>query len=317
MVIVAIIICSCATLLNPEVQKVTINHSPELTVRVDTSQYFYQNREIRNVYIPKDHIKKDLYFLRCDNPIPLIINDTDTFNLRPHRSYFLFWFANLYTSYGLGILIDYNNDKSYDYPKYIYLEKTGNTVKNNRFNPIPENKLKFVLSIPTINSFRIQTDTGKQYTWSGLGISAGIEYFFKNNKYLSISLGTTLDLFSPYPDTVFNYDYYHFWGAYESSSTSYLNFSVYKTTPVIEYGIGVALSKLKWRANYLIGSTDTTEFYKQSSHRSLNIGLSSGLKLRLTPNLNIGLLYQPLFYDFYDKRYNYQHFITTELIWRF
>jgi hypothetical protein len=317
--IALVLLNSCATILNAPFQKIQIDHDPDISVRVDTSQYSYRKSEIYNVFIPKNYIIKNYYFLRCNSEIPLIINETDTFKIKPHRSYFAYWFANIYTSCGFGMLIDYPNDKSFEYPFFNYFTKVNNKIKNVRFKPIPERKVKFTLGIPMINLFYLQTDNGKISSGSAFGISAGVEYFLKKNIYLSINAGVTMDLFAADHDTINklyrekDFDF----GFNEYSSSDYLNFRINKISSRFEYGIGLTLTKLKWSSNDKNKLTDSTFFYTHSYRKSFNLGLSGDIRLRLTPNFNIGFLYQPLFYDLEHKTYNYQHFITTELIWRF
>lgn len=310
---------SCATIINQPFQKIHIDHDPDISVRIDTSKFFYRSSEIYNVFIPKNYEIKDFYFLRCKKEIPIIINETDTFKLKPHRSYFAYWFANIYTSYGLGMLIDYSNDKSYQYPIYNYFTTVNNLTKNVRFRPIPEKKVKFTIGIPTVNFFCLQTDSGKTQSASGLGISGGLEYFINRDIYFSLSAGITMDLYPARHDTInelHDFREYYF-GSDESSSAKYLNFRVNKITPRFEYGVGLTVTNLRWRSNNRYNLTDSTYFFTPSYHVSLNLGLSADIRLRLTPNFNLGLLYQPLVYDFKHKTGNYQHFISTELIWRF
>lgn len=319
LLITSTLLDSCATIINQPFQKIHIDHDPDIIVRIDTSKYFFRGNEIYDVFIPKDYVKKDFYFLRCKNEIPIIINETDTFNIKPHRSYFAYWFANIYTSYGLGMLIDYSNNKSYEYPKYNYFTTINNLTNNVRFKPIPEKKVKFTIGIPVVNFFYLQTDSGKAGSASGLGISAGIEYFIDRNIYFSLNAGVTMDLYSARHDTVNElHDFREFnFGSDHSSSAKYLNIRANKISPRIEYGVGLVLTNLKWRSNDKNNLTDSTHFYTPTFHSSFNLGLSSDIRIRLTPNFNIGLLYQSLVYDFKHKVCNYQHFITSELIWRF
>jgi len=315
----SIVLNSCATIINHPFQKIHINHDPDMSIRVDTSKYLYRSSHIYNVFIPKNYIEKDFYFLRNRNEIPLIINETDTFKLKPHRSYFAYWFANIYTSYGLGMLIDYTNDKSYEYPIYNYFTRVKSQIKNIRFKPIPEKKVKFTIGVPLINFFQLQTDNGKISSASGLGISAGVEYFLKKDIYLSMNFGVTMNLYSKSSDTINEMhgfkDFY--FGSDKASSAKYLNFRINKISPRWEYGIGLTLTNLNWNLNKRTDLTDSTYFYTPVSYKSLNLGFTSDLRLRLTPNFNIGIQYQPLFFDFQHKKNYYQHFISTELIWRF
>jgi hypothetical protein len=218
------------------------------------------------------------------------------------------------------MIFDYPNNKSFEYPRFNYIENVNNKISNIRFKPITENKFKFSVNIPSINIFYLQTDSGRINSASGMGISAELEYFLKSNYYLSLSIGATMDLFEPFRDSVYfrprYYDYYPY-GFYEYSSSGYVNFRINRVTPWFEYGIGLTLSSLKWSSNNVIESTDSTLVFNQSYYRSCNLGLSCSLALRMTPHFNIGILYQPSFYDFKNKEYYYQHFITGQMIWRF
>jgi hypothetical protein len=316
LIIALVFLSSCASMINSPFQKVNIDHEPGLSVRIDTTKFYYKDSQIYNVYIPKNYAETGKFFLRCKSDIPLIINDRDTLSLKPHRSSFAFWFANIYTTGGLGMFVDYNNDKSFEYPIYNYIAKDNDKFKNIRFKPFLEKSLKFSLTVPTINFFYIQTDSGKIGSASGLGISGQLDYFIKNNYYLSLNFGATLNPFSPAPDSVYYHSRYYY-PFDQISSTNYFNFRINKITPRFEYGIGLSLATLKWSANNIFKSTDTTRFYNQSYYKSLNLGFSSDFTLRLTPNFNIGLQYQPYFFDLRRKKYTYQHFITSQMIWRF
>ena len=314
--IVPALLSSCASMINSPFQKVNIDHDPELSVRIDTANFYYKEAEIYNVYIPKNYNKTANYFLRSRSEIPLIINDLDTLRLKPHRSYFAYWFANIYMSMGLGMLIDYNNDKSYEYPVFNYIAKVNDEYRNIRFKPIPNKSFRFSVTIPAANFFYLQTDSGKINSASGFGISGQLEYFLKKNYYLSLNVGATLNPFSPEPDSVYLYNR-HYIGFEQISSSYYSNFRINKITPGFEYGIGLAFATLKWSANNIVKSTDSTRFYNQSYYKSLNFGLCSNISYRLTPNLNIGLQYQSFLCDLRRRKYTYQHFVTTQLIWRF
>lgn len=307
---------SCASLINSPFQKVRVDHDPGINIKVDTTEFFYRESTIYNVYIPKKYTRQSMYFLRCKYEIPLIVNDMDTIKLESHRSFFSYWLGNIYMTGGLGMLIDYPNDKSFQYPVYNYIVKDNDKYQNIRFKPIKEGSLHFALTIPTINVFYLQTDSGKANTLSGLGISGQLEYFLKNNLYLSLNAGTTMDLFSPAPDSV-NFNHHYFVAFRYYSSSSYLNFRINKMTPRIEYGVGINLSTVKWSVNNITHETDTTRFYNQSYRSSFNFGLSSAISYRLSPNFNIGLQYQPLIFDLKRKEVNYQHFVTAQMIWRF
>jgi hypothetical protein len=309
-IVVIALFNSCASILNSTTQKVILKHEPSLSLKIDTSKFYSETRIRDIVYIPKNYVPTTYNFIRSDNPIPLIIDNLDTINLTPHKSIFSYYIANIYCTLGLGMLIDKNSDKRFEYQKYNYFIKQENGIINKRFKPYKNKQVKLVISLPYINFFKIQTDSGKVNKFGFMGISAGINYFLKHNNYLSLNIGTAIDFMAPFPAPV---DYY---GPVEFSSTSYLDLRFNKISPRIEYGLGINLSQMKWREDFY-GPMDSTIVYTPSQYKSLNLGLSCSFQYRFSPLFNIGILYHPQFYDFYNKQYNYQHFISTEFIWRF
>jgi flavin-binding protein dodecin len=100
------------------------------------------------------------------------------------------------------MLLDYPKDKSFSYPIYNYITRENNQIRNVRFKPIPKNKVRPTIIIPLINVYHLQTDSGKVALGSGLGFSAGLDYFIKEKTYISFTAGITLDCFSPRHDTI-------------------------------------------------------------------------------------------------------------------
>lgn len=178
-----------------------------------------------------------IYFQRSESPITLVDSiQGDTTYIHPHKSYFLYWFGNIYTSLGLGMLVDKNSQKRYEYKKYNYFTRRHNKLKNIRFEPINKGRIKINFGIPYVNHFHLLTDSGKIYTTGFWGISLGADYFLAENKYISSSINLATNLFVPVPAAV---DIY---GEYESSSTIFGNLMINKSTPFIEYGAGLSVA---------------------------------------------------------------------------
>jgi hypothetical protein len=308
---------SCATILNSPFQRVNIDHENGIRVRVDTTKYYYKESAVYNVYYPKNYGRQSLYFLRCSATIPLIINDTDTIKLKPHRSYLMFWFANIYTSYGIGMLVDYQNDKSFEYPIHNYIARENDNFRNIRFKPYRKNQVHFSLGLPVVNCFHLETDSGKSNTVSGLGISGQIEYFLSSKTYLALGAGATMDLFGAYADTAYNNGYSYYGPFFETySSSEYISLDYNKITPKLDYGIGLSLTELRWNANNRVNLSDTSFTYSHSSYRSLNLGIKLSASYRLTANASFGVEYHPLIFDIERKKSTYQHFIAFKAAFR-
>lgn len=82
--------------------------------------------------------------------------------------------------------------------------------------PTKKGQINLTLSLPWVNSFYLQPkeETAKMNT-GFLGISAGLEYFYKDNKYISLTGSGGMDFFLPFPAAV----YFH--GEIENMFSSY------------------------------------------------------------------------------------------------
>lgn len=298
---------SCATLLTQESQKVYIDQDSTTNLMI-LNNYSY-NRNHPDALIPVGYKNDYLYFQRSKSPIILIDSIVgDTTSIYPHKSYFLYWFGNIYTTLGLGMIIDNRSNKRFQYRKYNYFTRYETEIKNIRFNPTNARKLRITIGIPYINHFHLFTDNAKVFRTGFWGISFGAEYYLNPNSYISSTLNLATDYIVPFPVGI---DYE---GEWESSSTVFGNLRFNKSTPYFEYGAGLSVAHLNWNTRSQ-GIHDSTYVFVPRSKSSINIGLSTSVYYRFSPRFKTGLLYQPYLYSI-NNGLQYQHFVSIEFQWR-
>ena len=288
---------SCATVFNSPVQKVFISTDKKIKVlSVDNTTL------VDSTLIGIDRTKS-YYIPRANKPliVRLQIDSTQkTVTLKP-KSSFAYWY-NICSNYGIGMLIDKDNPKRYGYSNRNYLKLQDTTIKILRFAPTNKGTINLSLSLPFTTIFDIQA-INKEYKSSGVfGLDAGLDYFYKDNSYLSINVGTATDRFGEYVGT----------GYIETASTIFASLRKNNIVGSFDLGYGINLSQLKW-SKQTIG--DTTKI--NASVKNIGLGLSLSAQYRIGNYLRLGILYQPdLLNTSFKPSFNYQHYISLNLIWK-
>jgi hypothetical protein len=287
------IVSACATVLNGGTQKISIRTDNNLkVVSVDSSLKIFGDRS-------------SFYVERSRNPLKVNIQ-TDTSKkqilIQSHNS--VAYWANIYFNYGIGMLIDRDRPGRYSYPKRIYLHIDDKELKINRFEPISKGAVTLHFAMPYINFFQVRTVDGSRSSGGFWGLEGGIDYYYRNNSFLSLYAGAATDFFVPVPAAV------DIWGEYQTSSGFYASVRDNKCVGSFSFGYGLAFSKLLWRKSNTIDST-----FVPQSHTNSAIGLSLASAYRFGEYFQLGLLYQPYFIRI-DNRVaaDYQHQVSLELI---
>lgn len=155
-------------------------------------------------------------------------------------------------------LIDLTNQKRFYYGKSIYLDihnktgiipKSGSEFRHDHLiNKYPEKKgqINLAFSLPYINSFHLQPQNETPKTNTGFGgISIGLEYFYKANRFLSINAYAASDFFLPVPAAV---DIY---GEFQMMSSAYLSLTDNYKIGRLSFGYGLSYSRNIWELRYI------------------------------------------------------------------
>jgi hypothetical protein len=290
---------SCATFLNRPVQKIFISTdarvkilSVEKTLGIDSS---YLGKPVTKTYFVTRNNQSLTVTVRVDSTIQQL-------HLKPKNS-FAYW-LNIPENYGIGMLVDKDNVKRYDYPFRNYFSVKDTIVERTRFCPVEKGSVNFSLALPFVNLFTVGTTNSTYKSGGAFGMEAGLEYFYKRNRYLSFNTGAATDAFA---------EYWLFDSGYFDHNTAM--FTAFRNNYIIgsfDFGYGIHLSQLKW-----------TRQFGDSSKKTLsvkNIGMGPGIsaQYRVGNYLRIGVLYQPMFRDINSLNFTkYQHYLSINVIWKF
>ncbi len=295
--LIPLIFISCATILNPTIQKIKITSDKSITnITIDSAK---NNIKDNNNY----------YVLRDKRPLVVRFrHDTSNYEIVLKSKLSSSYFFNLYPGLWPGFLIDRNKSVKYTYPKRIHIEYLNDTINVSHFAPVDKGTINWVLSIPYINNFYVKTDNDFQNSIGFMGIGTGIEYYFKKNNYLSLNFGVASDIPIPFPAPI---DY--FGAEHHFCSTFYINLKNNFIINRFDVGYGLSYSNLNWE--WSKGMDYTAVRKSKYSH---NLGLCFESLYRFGESFRLGLLYQPSLIDISHKpTFDYQHFVSIEFIWKF
>ena len=293
-----ILLSSCATVLNSPVQKISISTDKNIQVlSVDRATL------IDSTFIGIDG-SSTYYIPRGKQPLKVVlqIDSTKKMILLHPGSSFAYWY-NIMVNYGIGMLIDKNNPKRYAYPVRNYLKLRDTTIKRSRFAPIEKGTFNLSLSPTFATIFCIQAKDKKYNSAGAFGLEAGVEYFYRNNTYLSLNLGTATDRFGEYFGP----------GYVETATTLFTSLRNNNIVGSFDLGYGINVSRQRWTIHTLGDTIKINE-----SIKSIGLGLSLSAQYRVGSYFRLGVLYQPdILNTSFKPSLNYQHYISLNLIWKF
>lgn len=217
------------------------------------------------------------------------------------------YFANIFTNYGIGMLIDKDNPRRYGYPRQAIISCKPEDIVPRRFNPfVPAGSLYWHFSIPYYNNFYLQPlNEGVRQSAGFWGIATSVEYAHSRNQSLAVSAGAAMDFFLPVLVAV---DYS---GEWKSAATTYLSLAYKQYYKRFNAGLGIHVSRHFWNYNYS-GFGDApppTRPTVRLSHRIAGPLVSAGWQLG--KHTWAALSYKPAMVRF-DLPYAYEHVISLE-----
>ena len=196
LLVVAILMSSCATILNQPYKNVKVytTEPSSIIYRYDTIKTV---KNKANLWVER---KKDtLSFVTMTDSI------TKSIEIKSRNS-FMYW-VNIY-NYGIGMLVDMNNPKRYSYPSRIHINSADTISKYYRYSQASFDKggLYLHLSLPHINSFCFKPEKEGYKSNTGFwGISAGLDYYHSTNQFISLMLSGVMDIWLPVPASIHYY----------------------------------------------------------------------------------------------------------------
>lgn len=282
---------SCATISNSKNTNVNIVADTPFTVSYGDSLMDSKKNKVKiNPLRQKDSLQFTIHSKD--------ISKTFTF---PSKKDLVYW-MNIPTTYGLGFLVDYKNDKRFDYKREYYFEvdslnKTIEYLKvRNR-----QNELFLTISMPYVNSFALKRDINQDINSTGfLGIGFGLEYFYNRKRFVDISVSEFLDfpIFIPAPISD--------GGIYVREFSASITHNHLLNRVSLGYGLG-------YSSRYYRIEEEGDVFEKDDSNTLALIILAY---YHFKPNFRIGILYRPSLFDLgRTNSFSYEHSISLDLKW--
>lgn len=221
-------------------------------------------------------------------------------------------------------LIDLTNQKRFYYGKNIFLNSsdTLRTIRpkisrgyyNYWTKSFPTNKgqLNFTFSFPWVNSFFLQPSQEAPRANTGFwGISAGFEYHYKANKYLSLMAGAVMDSFIPFPAPI------EFSGEVENMHSVYISLTDNYIIRRFTVGYGLSFSRNTWKFVYH-DRFDPPPATREPATKSRNsIGFTIDGYHQIGKRLYVGFIYRPTFLNVYpDIDFKYEHLVSLDFKWK-
>lgn len=183
--------------------------------------------------------------------------------------------------------------------------------------PRSKNDINFVCSVPYVNSFYFQPqDYGEKSSTGFFGISAGIEYFYHPNRYISLRTIATTDFLVPVPAAV---DYF---GPHEKMSSTYLSLTDNLKIKRFSLGYGLNYSINNWTFiddSYHPNQIDSSSYdHIEIKRKSQNFGLTTDVYFQFGRFFFVGLIYRPTLYRIQPKaEFKYEHLISLDFAFKF
>lgn len=313
---------SCATLIN--------RRSVDVNIFTDVDPAIVCIKDSDECYVTPATINMS----RSKSNVDLIVKkDTITKSVTLKSQVSTAFMLDFLTLNFLGMAVDFTNPKMYSYPKSNYISVTGKYINKRYSGVLPtkrsqstKNQLYFKISIPEGNLFYINKGNSYGDASGFLGISAGVEYFFKDLYSINLDCGVMIDYMVPIPATV---DYF---GSHDSYAASYLDLQVGKDVKFFHFDLGIQGNRTRYysykeeETDFLWGEDVEKKSYrfphgydvKEVFYRQYNAGLALSGYYKLSDGFCLGLNYYPSCFSWHngDFDFHYSHLMMFEFIFR-
>ncbi|HAH58102.1 MAG: hypothetical protein KUL83_10595 [Lentimicrobium sp.] len=297
---IVLVLGSCATVINQPFTNVCINTAKPVIVQTENAKF--------NIEPPMGMI----YLERKHQTAKLNISDDSTtvnYLLEPKNSWA--WYANIFTSYGLGMLIDLDNPRRWGYSRNLYLAADLQPIPILKSAPDRKpGRLYLNLEFPYANHFSLRpAGETRQQTFGFMGVFAGAGFMTSATTFIEGGVGAAMDFMLPFPAAV---DY---WGPYTASTTSWAHLLAGRQYKRFTLGMGAHFTGNHW--GYHSGSGGYEIEDQQFDKNFYYNGLGPIFKTTFTPRRNfyLSLLYKPVIFRFKAPG-SYEHFISFGIGWQ-
>lgn len=307
----ALLFCSsCATICNSELQRVNV-----------VAQSGYHVAQVGNASIRSGEDSSSWYVYRQKAPLEVIVTKDslrDTLLVKSHLNA-AFVFGNFFGSYGLGYIVDLQNNRRFSYPRSISIQPDfANNLYaqpvHGHLDPHPAGKVVLNIGWGMYNHLEVPYPAG-QVGMDGVSteVTGGLCYYITDRYGFGGSFGIAGA--ANYPQGFERY--YGDGGEYEQATGTFgtLHFFQNSKQQRLQWRAGLCYMQTAWERAVYYSYRDG--FYFTSQHTLL--GAELGGELRFTNNLSLDVNYRPMLLDFGTNtlQFNYAHSITAGFAFNF
>ena len=216
--------------------------------------------------------------------------------------------------------IDFTNQKKFYYGVNVNLNSNDTTriieppvrkFWNDYFGekyPKHKDDINLSLSIPYINGFNFEpNEIGTKVNTGFWGISAGLEYFYKYDKYVALKFVAATDFFVPIPTAITLDD------VREDLSTVYIDLTDNYKLGRLNLGYGINYSVNNYRFIDETNPDDKIVFRRKNQ----SFGLTANAYFQFGKSFFAGVAYRPTFIRINPKiDFTYEHLISVDFAFK-
>jgi hypothetical protein len=221
--------------------------------------------------------------------------------------------------------VDFTNHKRFYYGRSIYLNPYDTTgiirprISKNYYDywtknfPTRKGQLNFTLSLPWVNSFYLHPDQESVKINTGfMGISAGLEFFYKENKYIALTGSAVSDFLSPLPVAA------DFSGEVENMTSVYTSITDNFKFRRFTLGYGINFSRNTWMLVYHDRFDPPAPTRDPATKSSNSFGFTFDGYHQVGKHFFVGLIYRPTLLNVYPGvDFKYEHLVSMDFRWKF
>lgn len=312
LILVLLFFTSCSTLFVNKNHEVYISSNPSMSqIQLKDSVYDLP------LYLNIERSKEDLYVK--------LIADTLTKNyiMKPSLTS-SFLYGNLAWNFvcPAAYLIDSYSPKKFYYGKYIYLdlydtitiiEHKPSKIYSDYFSNVKETNpghINLNFTFPLINNFYVYPENEPLKSKTGsLGISLGLDYFYKKRKFINFSASAVMDV-STIAEQL---DYV------DEESLRSLSFNLTDNFKPgrFSFGYGINYSIHSWYHSYYDQIETPSPIHNSETKTKQSIGLTVNGYHRIWKNLHVGIEYRPTFINVSPElNFKYEHVLSFGMAFR-
>jgi hypothetical protein len=316
-ILVSLLFTSCASILKKEYE-LSI-HSNKANTEVEVLDSIYQ----LPAKVKVKRAKKDLHVTLRDSSF------SKKYIIKPSPNG-QFLYNNLAWVYfaPLGYAIDFTNQKRFDYGRSVYIDTNNNdsiirvgaarathhifkkglpNYFSKRF-PYNKGRLNLVFSLPYFSGFYLHPHNETSKTSSGfMGISTGLDYAYKNNRFLALRAAGMMDYPFLFPISL-NY-------SGEVQKKNAVNLSITDNFIIGRFTLGYGLnySKHSWELKYYDYRNSPPPTRDSVKKTTQALGITLNAYHQIWKLFNFGITYHSSIYSICpEPSFNYEHIISLD-----